>query len=426
MSNDFFLKNIINSGLVKSSGVYTVSSFINAGVPFLLIPFLTRYLSPEDYGIVSMATILINIVAPLIGFSAHGAVQRKYFEVKAKVFARYIGNAFFILILSSIVLLLVFYIFNSSLSKLTEIPSKWLYVVIFIAINQFFTLILLTVWQAQIKPFHYGILQVTQSFLNLGLTILLIGLLNQGWEGRIFAQLIAVLSGAIFAIIFMMQKKMIIFQFDINDIKDILKFSVPLIPHTLGGLMIAFTDRLLITNLISVSETGIYTVAYQVGSILGILTASFNSAYIPWLYLKLSNADKKEKIKIVKITYIYFLGLVVIAFLSIFILPWVISLIAGKSYQGASEYTIWIVVGYVFNGMYLMVSAYLFYTKKTGVLAIITFSSAMLNIPLSYYLIIQYGTIGAAFSMSMVFFISFILTWFYSSKSYPMPWFSFR
>lgn len=403
-----------------------MSSFINAGVPFLLIPFLTRYLSPEDYGIVSMAAILINIVSPLIGVSAHGAVQRKYFEVKGLKFARYIGNAFIILILSSLALFLLFFIFNTAISNLTEVPPKWLYVIVLIAISQFCTLILLTVWQAQIKPFHFGILQITQSFLNLSLTILLIALLNQGWEGRIFAQLIAVLTAAIFAIIFMVKKKLIILKFNSNDIKDILKFSVPLIPHTLGGLMIAFTDRLLITNLISVSETGIYTVAYQIGSILGILTASFNSAYIPWLYNKLNNADKKEKNKIVKITYVYFIGLISIGLLSSFFLPWLISIIADKSYQGASEYTIWIVFGYVFNGMYLMVSAYLFYTKKTNILAIITFLTAMLNIPVCYYFIVKFGTIGAAFSMSIVFFISFVLTWFYSSKSYPMPWFSFR
>lgn len=417
------IKKTLVSGLFKSSGVYTISSVINASVPFLLIPFLTRILSPEDYGIVSMSAILINIVAPFIGISAHGAVQRKYFEIKGTAFAKYVGNAFFLLIGSSLSLLLIFFLFNTSISQLTEVPGKWLYVIVIIAISQFCSLILLTIWQAQIKPLYYGILQVSQSLINFGLTIFLIALMNHGWEGRIIAQLAAVLLAATFAILFMVRKNMVVFEFDKEDIKDILKFSAPLIPHTLGGLMIVFTDRLLITNLISVSETGVYTVAYQIGSVLGILTASFNSAYIPWLYGKLSNDDINEKRKIVKITYLYFIALIFIALIASFILPWLISVIAGKSFEGAGAYTIWIVLGYVFNGMYLMVSAYLFYTKKTGVLSKVTFASALINIPLCYFFIQQFGTIGAAFSMTIIFFVSFVFTWYFSAKVYPMPWF---
>jgi O-antigen/teichoic acid export membrane protein len=413
-------------GLLRSSGIYTLSSLINASVPFFLIPFLTDHLSPAEYGLVSMSTILINILSPIIGFSSHGAIQRRYFDTEAGEFKKYVGNAFHLLLFSFILTFALIFLFNSFLSGITEVPSAWHYVILLIAVNQFCSLILLTIWQSQLKPINYGLMQITQSILNFGLTLLLIESFDQGWEGRIIAQFLASLCLAFFAVIYLVRNNLLFFRFDKNDLKDILKFSMPLIPHTLGGLMIAFTDRLFITNVVNIKETGVYTLAYQIGSILGLLTFSFNTAYIPWLYKKLTEANFEIKKKIVRFTYVYFAILIFIAFAFVSILPWLIELLAGKSYQGAVNYTIWIVLGNVFNGMYLMVSAFLFYAKKTSVLSRITFFSALINIPLCYILLIHYGTIGAAFSMSVVFFISFILTWYYSNKNYSMPWFSFK
>ena len=44
------------------------------------------------------------------------------------------------------------------------------------------------------------------------------------------------------------------------------------------------TDRILITNLIGIAETGLYAVGYQIGNMLNLFGISFQNAYIPWLY----------------------------------------------------------------------------------------------------------------------------------------------
>ena len=54
-----------------------------------------------------------------------------------------------------------------------------------------------------------------------------------------------------------------------------LSFGIPLIPHTLGGILIGFTDRLFITKMVGLEATGIYTVGFQVGMIIGLIEDSF-------------------------------------------------------------------------------------------------------------------------------------------------------
>lgn len=69
-----------------------------------------------------------------------------------------------------------------------------------------------------------------------------------------------------------------------------------------------------------------------------------------------------------------------------------------------------------------MVVNYIFYGKKTYILAWVTFTSAGINIALNYFFIKANGAIGAAQTTTITFFIKFILVWILSSKAYKMPW----
>jgi O-antigen/teichoic acid export membrane protein len=419
------INSVLKSKLFRSSGIYTITSLINASIPFLLIPLLTRKLSTEEYGILSMTTIVLNILTPLVGFSAIGSINRKYFDSENKHFSRYVGNSIYILLISSICLFIGAYFLGAKVSEYTQIPIAWLYAIIIIAIAQFVNLVLLTIWQASEKPIKFGAFQVAQSVLNLGLTFIFIYSLGYNWEGRVISQIIATGFFTLIAIYILYSTGYLKFEYNFEDIKDILKFGAPLIPHTLGGLLIAFTDRILIANLINISETGVYTLAYQIGSIIGILCTSFINAYVPWLYNNLNKNSEEIKLKIVKFTYIYFVVLSLGAFIFIQLLTVGLDFLVGKEYSNALSYSLWIILGYVFNGMYLMIAGFIFYAKKTGMLSIITILVSLLNIPICYFMLLEYGTIGASFSMTIVYFITFALTWVLSYKVYPMPWFYF-
>ena len=74
------MRYICDSNLLRSTCIYGVFTLVNHAIPFLLIPLLTRYLSPTDYGYVSVFAIISNIAAPLIGINFAGAYIRAYFS----------------------------------------------------------------------------------------------------------------------------------------------------------------------------------------------------------------------------------------------------------------------------------------------------------------------------------------------------------
>ena len=209
-------------------------------------------------------------------------------------------------------------------------------------------------------------------------------------------------------------------------VKDALVFGIPLIPHAFGGWVITWIDRIFINSMVSVAATGIYTVGYQVGMIIGLLAISFNRAWTPFLFEKLKENNSASKLRIVKFTYLYGVGIIVLALALSLVAPWFLEFFVSKDFHCAYKYVFWIALGYAANGMYFMVVNYIFYVKKTYILAWVTFFSAGINIVLNYFFIKANGAIGAAQATTITFFISFILTWILSARVYKMPWLLYR
>lgn len=416
------IKTILASNLLRATSIYTFTNIVNAAIPFILIPILTRRLSTEDYGIIAMFSMMVGFIGPFVGVSVHGAISRKYLSKDTSNLSRYVGNCFYILFISTAIVFLTIVIVRNPISNYTKIPINWIYAIVMVSFSQFITLSLLTIFQSTFKPIYYGIIQISQTLLNFLLTIYFVVGLDRTWDGRLEAQLIAFIVVGAVCFFILIKNELINFEFNIGDIKHALRFSLPLIPHSIGGMSIAMTDRFFITNMVSINETGIYTIAFQIGSVLNLLTLSFNNAYVPWLFNKLNNITKEWKIRIVKFTYVYFLGLLIISILSIYLLPPFLDVFVDNKFHGANTYAVWIILGYVFNGMYLMVTNYIFYMEKTKILAWITFGCSLLNVPLCYYFIKINGPVGAAQSTSIVFFLCFLLTWLLSAKIYKMPW----
>jgi O-antigen/teichoic acid export membrane protein len=416
------LSYVLSSNLVRSSGVYTISSFINAALPLILLPILTRRLSPADYGVVAMFQLAVNVVFPFIGMNLEGSIARKYFDKDETDLPAYIGSCFILVTCSLIVITCIFYICFDYIQKITLIPEIWLKYILIVAFCQFVTAVILATFQVRVQPIKYGILQISQSIINVGLTLLFVVLMKKTWDGRLEAQIITGVVFAVVSIIILYNTGQIKLNIKIADVKHALKFGVPLIPHAIGGMLFTSIDRFFLTNLVGLEQTGNYTVAYQIGAVIGIITFSFNNAYYPWLFENLNKNDIKIKRRIVKFTYIYFILIIAGAILLLLSFPFIVNIFVGTKFKSIGTYSTFIVFGYVFQGMYYMVTNYIMYAQKTYIQAIITISNGLIKLPITYFAIVWFGAVGASISFCVSWLLFFISTWILSSKVYRMPW----
>ena len=70
----------LRSKLFGNAAIYLGANILNAGIPFLLLPILTRVLTPADYGTVAMFGIVLSVLGAFTGLSVHGAIGVRYFS----------------------------------------------------------------------------------------------------------------------------------------------------------------------------------------------------------------------------------------------------------------------------------------------------------------------------------------------------------
>lgn len=416
------IKAVINSKLIRSAGIYTFTNVVNSAIPFFLLPILTRYLSPRDYGVVSMFSVLLSFVTPFIGVNTNGAIARVYYEKDTVDIKEYITNCIYILLISTSLVAILFYIFADIIARVSAVPIQLIGAIIVVSFAQSITKTVLTLWQVQVKAIQYGVFQVSQTSLNMILSIVFVVFVGLTWEGRIYAQLISYIFFSLLGLVILVKNKWLKFKYNSTYFKHALYFGIPLIPHALGGVIMTMTDRIFITKMVGIETTGVYTVGYQIGMIINLLAISFNQAYVPWLFAKLKEDILKTKLKIVRFTYGYFITIIILAVTLSILAPTFLNFFVGREFANSSIYVTWIALGYAFNGMYLMVVNYIFYMEKNRILSVITIVTAFLNIILNYFFIKVFGAIGAAQATTVILLTKFILVWILSAKVYDMPW----
>ena len=425
------MKHELNFKFLRSVSIFTAANFINAAIPFLLLPVLTKYLTPADFGIVSMFQVLTNIVLPFSGLNADGAVSRYYFERDKIDFSKFVSGAVLILLASTLAVCIVFFFASGTIKEYSfgeeavKIGTGWLFVVILLAMGQNLMQIQLNIWQVQHKALQFGLLRIAKTIVEIGFSVFLIIQFKKSWEGRMNAQLIAVSLFALLSLYFLLKEKFLKPGISKAYIKTMLQYGAPLVPHILSGVIITYSDRIFITNMVSLSDTGLYSVGYQIGMVISLLQTSFNQAWVPWFFEKLKIDAAATKLKIVKFTYIYYVLMIVLALLLTFSAPLIFKIFIGKEYSSGIVYVFWIALGFAFNGMYKMVVNYIFYLNKTYIIAAMTVVTASLNICLNYFLIKRNGAVGAAQATAISFLFEFILVWIVSAKLYKMPWLFF-
>jgi O-antigen/teichoic acid export membrane protein len=423
------LNKIRGNTLLAGSAVYLVSNILNAIIPFALLPVLTRYLNPQEYGEVAMFQTLLGALTAFVSLSMQGAAGRKFYDgnLGKGELAEFLGSCLQILMITSLISVAVLVAFSDQFSGWLGLDRRWILLAVFVTAANVVIQLRLGQWQVRKKAMKYGILQISRSLLNVAFSLLLVVSLLKGADGRIIAQ---VWSGGIFAIIaiwLLKRESLLTFlRWRPDYIREALKFGVPLIPHVGGVFLLSSVDRFVINAELGLAKAGIYMVAVQFSSALALVFDAINRAYVPWLFERLKRNNEHEKRQVVRYTYGWYAFVLCGASLAFVVGPSIVTLVAGEKYAEAGEVIGWLALGQVFGGMYLMVTNYIFFSKRTGLLSVVTIGSGVINMVLIVVLIGQFGLKGAAYAFCIAMAIRFIFTWLVAQKRHPMPWFEMK
>jgi len=412
------------SSFVSQASTYFLARIINALIPFLLLPILTRYLEPSEYGQVALFQVWVALTGAICGLSVHGAAARKYFDYDnpEQHMGEYIAACLVLLVSSTTVLLLFAALLSGWLSELIALPRIWILIGVLFAFCNFLIQLRLGQWQVRKQPKKFGAFQISCSLMNMFLSLVLVVVMNFGVIGYLTAYTVSIVLFGVAALILLNRDHLIKKVWRPDLMREAARFGVPLIPHIVGAFLLLTIDRAVIGARLGLDAAGYYMVAAQLALAMNLILDSINKAYVPWLFERLKRDNPDEKRSIVIMTYGYNLFLLSGAALAFVIGDDLLVFIAGERFAASGKLVAWLVLAQAFRGMYYMVCSYIFYANKTGVIAKITITTGLLNVLLLFVMIDSFGLIGAAWAMCISMVFQWLVTWRSASLLVSMPW----
>jgi O-antigen/teichoic acid export membrane protein len=189
-------------------------------------------------------------------------------------------------------------------------------------------------------------------------------------------------------------------QENIEDltIRNILKISIPLMLAQSVQFIMAWTDKLMIGNLMSAESVAVYGVAFRFSMGVSITLMAINSISSPKFAEKFASDDIKGmgKIAMQSAKIIFWTTLPLATILLIF--PKFFMGLYGSEFLIGFEVLRWLIIGRIVNALSGSVGNLMQMSGQQKIYMNILVIGSVINVVLNYYLIPIYGIKGAAIS----------------------------
>jgi O-antigen/teichoic acid export membrane protein len=412
----------MSSKVFKNSSYYMLASLLPVAVSFFMLPIYTRYLTPTDYGVLALVLSLQMFLLPLMTLKINDSILRFYYDYShdREKLNTYISTIFiFITILSTSVLILLLYYLDSILEFVFPYTVGYNDIFLLGIISSYFNIFVLIsvhLLRVQEKAKLFMKISIFLFIISLCVNILEVIVFERGIYGAIEASLISILV-SFFTYMFF-TKEFLTIRFDKALIWGPLKFSLPLIPHSVSGLIFMYSDRIILERYVTISAIGLYMFSDKIAMLFKMIVNEFNNAFSPYFNKKSKESKKNaiEETQKIALTFVYFTSML-ISLVAIFSVEIVYILFSEKYFET------WIMIpllssSYIFRSLYCFSSSGLFYEKKTGKVAIITIIAGLSNIGLNLWLIPIYGIMAAIYTTIFSFFLTYLMSELISYKIY--------
>ena len=374
-------KTIINGSL------FALFSFFNQGISFLILILIADYIVPSDYGRLSLFNTFVMFLGYFVALSSTGYLSVSYFRKNLSDFKIDVTSISVITISVTFIIFFIINVFKVKLSEHIGLPEEYLFIAVLISFFLVFHHLNLDYRRIRENVLGYGCISCSFAILNFIITFYLVINKNLSWQGRVYSYAICTILFGLFSVIYLLKQNLIVLRVKFSNIKNIIFWGVPLIPHLSSIWLKQGGDRLIIKEYHSMNEVGLFSFALNLMALIVMIGSAFNSSNSVSIY-KILSSDKEinDKIKQLRIntrniTYIYVCATILIVLGGCFLVP-----ILLPHYSGAIPYFVILSISGFLQCLYFLYCNYLFYYNCNKQLMKYTFFTSVIHLLLSCFL----------------------------------------
>lgn len=405
-----------------NSSIYVVGNLLTRGLNFLLVPVLTRALTPDEYGILAITTTVSGLLVIVLGLGLGSAIMQMYFRYESAEEHRSLYGTLlaFCLIVPSFATLSLDVLGRSGrLDFFPSVPFQpYLRIVIWTSCFSLFIGLPQTIYMTLQQPLKAASLMFASSLVTVGLSLYLVVYLRQGVMGSLRATFISASLMAVISIF--LTGRMASWRFSWSKLKIALFFSLPLVPHMMSHWILSLSDRFILAGYVSAGSLGLYSLGQQFGALIALWSGAINNAFVPIVNAQLSDERTRDKVPVLG-TY----ALLVICSFGLGVALFseeLIRLLTPLRFHGATVVVPWAVLGFVFQGVYLVWSRGTWFSMRTGWTPVLTMLAGALNVGLNLWLVPRWGIMAAAVNTAVAYGVLALLHGYLAHEVYPIPW----
>jgi O-antigen/teichoic acid export membrane protein len=401
------IKILKRNKLFADIGLYLASTSINQAIPFLLLPVLTLYLTPKDYGYINNFSAILLILNAIIGGGLNINIMKHYYVSDDEYMKQLLGNLYFILLAATIVVLITVIIISCILD-IKLIPKK---IFVFIPCISFFFMSFefqRTTLKMQKRALSLTVVTLFEVIFNVSLSLFLVAGLYFHWRGRVYGMSVSYIVFGLLSLGYFIKKKCIKFTLRKKILKNILKVAMPLFVSALGIIIIRKSGVLFIDSFSGKSEAGLYGIGLNLSMVMVFVTLAFLNVWIPRVYEKLNRAREEDKIILRNSIFVFTLIIFTLGFLLSFFSGLILRIMTTDTFYRARVYIPWFAFGFAFWAIREMYTPFFIHYGKQFYIAIIVIASAGLNLVLNYIAVHVIGSIGVAISFLVSNFVAYL------------------
>ncbi|HPD58233.1 MAG TPA: oligosaccharide flippase family protein [Smithellaceae bacterium] len=399
---------------LKQFFIYGFAAVLGKIAAVFLLPFYTNVLSQDEYGAMAMILAAGGIIGLFSNLNIHSGVARDYYE-EAINRTKLISTGFYSIIFFSIIVFVILYISRNfwieNILNVGEHEEAFVVMLLTIPAGSLLSYFAVLTRYKQ-KAVLYSIGSILQLFIQISLTIYLVLIIKTGIAGVFYGILAGEGMGILF--FYFINREHIALNFDRKSLKRILVFSLPTLPAILAGWLDSSLGQIIIGNVVSVKDAGIYAVALQISSVFLLINVAFSNVWYPYLYENIKKNNFHEEINRLFKLIVFILAILAVnvSLLS----DEIILLLSNVNYSEAGRYLIILTIPMsltILNWFSIMGPNI---SRNTKYISYATVAGSILNIALIIILLPVYGVIIVPIALGISRITSYFISSYYTKK----------
>lgn len=411
------IKQLLGHGLI-----YGLTSSLQNVLGFVLLPILTTYYTPAEFGVYSIILLVSSLASSVFYFGASTALGRFYFDEDSDKYRKEIvSTALFVTMGGGLLLIILSFLFGGYLSVLLfdSIIYRKPLILAFSGASFGFLLNTMTLLlRYQKRSILFMIVTLVGVIVNFIVTYTLLTAYNFGILAPLWGSFISM--GLCFAFLFVNYFSNLTLKINPLYYKKIFYFGIQFSVSGLLFYLLDYVDRIIIKDLLPMSDVGIYSLGCRIAAVINVvLILPFSLIWAPIRMEHAKNPGHQEFTSKI-FSYLALIGFILVISAMLFGDDFMSLIFKNKQYEGYAKVFPLIMLSLLFYGFQNILDFGIYLYKKVHFYIIISLIGIFFNVLMNYWLIPHFGYMGSAYVTFFTYLITTSLIYFISSKYYVL------